>query len=78
MKLSVDIDLIIGRYGGGSASEMARRLTDKGFKITKQGISRWRSAEGIPMQAWLRICKIEWRDTGRLPDLREFMRRIEE
>lgn len=75
MKLSLDIDAIIGRYGEGSPSEMSRRLSSKGFKITKQGISRWRQAEGLPMGAWLSICEIDLEETGKIPDLRKYMRR---
>lgn len=75
MKLSLDVDGIIGKYGEGSASEMSRRLTEKGFRITKQAISRWRTSDGLPMQAWLKICEIELKESGTLPDLRKYMRR---
>jgi hypothetical protein len=76
MKLSLNIDGIIGAFGEGSASELARRLSDYGFSITKQGVSRWRSTDGLPMRAWLAICEIELNQKGTIPDLRKFLRRV--
>jgi hypothetical protein len=75
MKLSLDVPAILNRFADGSLTELARRLTEKGFPITKQGVSRWNSSGRLPMDAWLTISEIEAEKNGTLPDLRKFMLR---
>ena len=57
MRLGIDAARFIKEKGG--VSETARYLTERGFHVTRQGVSKWKGEQMIPMRSWLRICEIE-------------------
>lgn len=71
MKLHIDADALIESHGG--VSEFSRYLTDKGYAVSRQCVSKWGREKMIPMRAWLRIYAIELACGIRL-DLRAFIK----
>ena len=71
MKLHIDADTLIDSHGG--VSEFARYLTDHGYAVSRQCVSKWGKEQMIPMRAWLRIYEIELKCGIRL-DLRAYIK----
>lgn len=70
MQLSLDADALIESNGG--VSEFSRLLTDNGYAVTRQCVSKWGREKMIPMRAWLRIWRI-FKSRGRNLDVRMFI-----
>lgn len=71
MKLHIDADTLIDSHGG--VSEFARYLTEHGYAVSRQCVSKWGKEQMIPMRAWLRIYEIELKCGIRL-DLRAYIK----
>lgn len=71
MKLTLDTDAVIAKFGG--VCEMARFCTQNGMPITKQGVSRWKQAQTIPMGAWINLVSMTAVDGKPTLDLRKYL-----
>lgn len=57
MKLRIDTEKLIAKFGGVSA--MARYMTENGHTVPRQTISRIKKDGTIGMRFWLTLCAIE-------------------
>lgn len=72
MKLNMNVDKLVALYGG--PNEMSVYFTAKGWPMGRSVPMQWMKRGNVPMKAWLRICGIELKATGKRLDLWDFVK----
>ena len=70
MKLTLNVRRLVADLGGPSIA--ARYLSSHGFEVEIKTVSSWQVRNSIPMEAWVSICGVVLKDTGKFPELRKY------